>query len=113
MSDFKEENRYKLCDEDYPVFDVTNISDRSLDFVNRTNASHKVSAMKKVSAIEAHNLTTLAGIICQDRIERAIAYCAMQNPNPGSVRRLEELAMANVLFIREHIYDPGKGGGYQ
>jgi len=37
----------------------------------------------------------------------------MQNPNPGSVRRLEELAMANVLFIREHIYDPGKGGGYQ
>lgn len=100
-----ENERFKLKDDERPVFDVTNVSDQSLDFVNRTNASHKVNAMKKTSSIESHNLVTLVGILCQDRVERAVTYCAMQNPNPNAVRRLDELATANMLFIRDKILD--------
>ena len=110
MAQYKDD-RFRGKDEMLPPMDLTNLSDNSLDHISRMDAMNKVEAMRTISEIKNHALVTMAGMICQDRIEALAERFSQRNGYAN--RRMQELATRSMAFVADRIYDTNKRGGYR
>ncbi|WP_407457484.1 hypothetical protein [Fibrobacter sp.] len=108
MGEYKDD-RFKGKDEKLPPMDLTNLSDNSLDHINRMDAMNKVQALRAISEINNHTLVAMAGMICQDRIEELSERFSQRNGY--AMRRMQELATRSMIFVADRIYDLNKRGG--
>lgn len=103
MSEYRNRRLY-ASSNDLPIMDMTNVADEELERVNRVNAGHKCKALTKMSAIVNHNLVASAGIMCQAKLMEQVAILSQHNP--AAAGDLRELATANLLYVRDQIYNP-------
>ena len=102
-------DRFRGRDDILPPMDLTNLSYNSLEHVNRSDAANKVQSLRIISEINNHNLVTMAGMICQDRVEQLAERFSQRNAL--AARRMQELATRNMAYIGDRIYDTNKRGG--
>lgn len=103
-------NRMYASTDDFPIMDVSNVSDYQLERVSRINAGHKCKALVRMSAIVNHNMVAAAGMICQARLLDQVVILSQHNP--AAAKDLRELSLANLLYIREQIYPIFDKEGY-
>lgn len=100
-------NNHMGNNEDWRVRELMNLPEEDLDFVDRVQSRHKVKALVRASAIMHHDLVANAALMCQGMLEEKVSMIIQRNP--AAERNIRELAAANMLYLRDKIYDPRKG----
>ena len=93
-----------------PVVDLTTLSESTLNYVSEYEESQKARAVVRASRIVNHSVVTMVGLMCQAEIENRVAILSQMNPR--AARNLQELSIANMLYIRDHIYKRNGGRDY-
>ena len=91
---------------DMPTMDLTTLSETALRDVRYADETTKVRAIIDSADIVNHTIVSTIGVICQEALDRRIAM--LSQINPAAANNLRELSIANMLYIRNKIYDPNR-----